>query len=195
MNVRFPFDTSSPSVTQVLNRAQDVFRKLFQQRGVLRTFAVSAPVIFNDAACTWDRLERSVQLQHNCQVYLFQPDILDLPGEIPDPIDPFDVLGYSYHSPARETTSFSPRADFPSSYGPERVYSNFTTPHDRSLSFGQFSQNVTDVPTEKIGTSDGISIFKEERNKMDQLSKLPIDELRYQLRREAKEYSSSPDRR
>jgi hypothetical protein len=197
VNVRFLFDTSSPSLTQVLNRAQEVFKRIFQQRSVLRTFAISAPVIFNDVTCTWDRLERSVQLQHNSQIYLFQPDILDLPGEIPDPIDPLDIIGYNSSSPVREgsrSSSYSPRTEFPTAFVPERIFSNFSTPHDRSLSFGQFSKPPA-VSAEKIGLSDGGSIFRDERRKMEQQASLPIDELRSQLRREAKEFSSSPDRR
>jgi hypothetical protein len=199
INVRFAFANSSPSLTQVLQRANEVFVTVFQQRSILRTFAISAPVIFNDVTCTWDRLERSVQMQHHSQIYLFQPDILDLPGEIPDPEDSSAIVGpRHYDSPLRGVTSaslsYSPRAEFPTENIPlQRAYSNFSTPQDRSLSFGQFTRPPAPVQ-DRIGPSNGGSIFREERSKMAVLEQLPIDELRSQLRREAREFSSSPSR-
>ncbi|KAF5226814.1 hypothetical protein ECC02_000315 [Trypanosoma cruzi] len=116
-NLRFLFDSYGPSVAQLLNRSIVAFNNLFRLRSVPRTFAVSAAVVFNDVHSTWDRLERSTQLLHNSQVYLFQPDILDLPAEIPEPFEGHPLLGDEGGWPQCDASN-SPRAVGPSHYEP-----------------------------------------------------------------------------
>ncbi|KAH9579737.1 BILBO1 [Trypanosoma melophagium] len=121
VNLRFLFDAYGPSVTQLLNRAAVAFNNLFHRCGIPRAFATSAAVVFNETQCTWDRLERSTQLLHNSQVYLFQPDILDLPAVIPEPYEAQPLLGDTYVSPRREASD-SPRAVGPTHYEPRPAF-------------------------------------------------------------------------
>ncbi|KEG14652.1 hypothetical protein DQ04_00361140 [Trypanosoma grayi] len=122
VNLRFLFDSYGPSVTQLLNRATIAFNNLFHHRSIPRAFAASAAVVFNDLHSTWDRLERSTQLLHNSQVYLFQPDIIDLPAEIPEPFESQPLLG-DYVSPRRDASD-SPRANGPAHYAPRPAFTH-----------------------------------------------------------------------
>ncbi|ORC90883.1 uncharacterized protein TM35_000073070 [Trypanosoma theileri] len=123
VNLRFLFDAYGPSVTQLLNRAIVAFNNLFHHCGIPRAFAASAAVVFNETQCTWDRLVRSTQLLHNSQVYLFQPDILDLPAVIPEPYEAQPLLGDAYVSPRREASD-SPRAVGPAHYEPRPPFTH-----------------------------------------------------------------------
>jgi hypothetical protein len=216
VNLQFFFEFG-PSVAQVLSRASEAFRALFRQRGIDRIFVTSASVIFNDALECWDRLDRSTQLTHNCQLYIFQPDVLDIPAEIGDPIPASSFLG-DYYSPAREPShSQSPRPTPPVSFASRNIgqvyasplytasYETTTTTYQKSSAFADHSvatnpysfANATKHQYERTPNfQDGSeSIIRQEREKMERQAHMPLDELRNELRREAKEYSVSPDRR
>ncbi|CUG91487.1 Hypothetical protein, putative [Bodo saltans] len=217
VNLQFFFEFG-PSVAQVLSRASEAFRALFRQRGIDRIFVTSASVIFNDALECWDRLDRSTQLVHNCQLYIFQPDVLDIPAEIGDPIPASTFLG-DYYSPAREAShSQSPRPTPPSSYAPRSLGQAYasplyaasyetttTTTYQKSSAFVDHSAatnpysfaNATKHHYERNPNfhEGSESILRQERDKMERQSHMPLDDLRNELRREAKEYSVSPDRR
>ena len=132
VNLQFFFDSHGPQLAQILSRASEAFNQFFRSKGVLdRPFSVTTAVIFNERYETWDRLERSAQLVHNGQIYLFQPDVNDVPAEIPDPISASQYLT-DYVSPQRSFVnnnnsnndggygygqrSSSPGAQIPSSY-------------------------------------------------------------------------------
>lgn len=117
VNLRFLFDTCGPSVAQLFHCSTVAFNNLFQLRSVGRTFTLSAAVVFDDMHCAWDRLERSTQLLHNSQVYLFQPDILDVPAIIPEPFEGHPFLGDDYVLPERNASN-SPRATAPPAFRP-----------------------------------------------------------------------------
>lgn len=208
LNLQFLFE-DSPSVSQVLNRSTDAFASIFLQRGLRRSFAISAAVIYNDVHQTWDRLERSTQLLHNAQVYLFQPDVVDVPSEIADPVPASLYLGTEYRSPSRTNLSQSPRAAVPSSYDPRPTSTMYSSPsvsiYGGSNPIGVGSHNpynLANTSQSRYSTSqprtlanDNVSIIRQEREKLEQQSHLSLDELRGVLKNETKSFSASPDRR
>ncbi|RNF12259.1 hypothetical protein TraAM80_00406 [Trypanosoma rangeli] len=141
VNLRFLFDSYGPSLVQLLNRSIVAFNNVFRLRSVPRIFAVSAAVVFNDVHSTWDRLERSTQLLHNSQVYLFQPDILDLPAEIPEPFEGQSLLDEDYVSPRRDVST-SPHALGPSHYEPRPA---ITIESPRGMPMRHDSQNKLSI--------------------------------------------------
>lgn len=186
VNLLFSFDQYGPSTAQLLSRASEAFAQVFRLRGYSRIFAISSAVVFNEALRTWDRLERSSQLLHNSQVYIFQPDVVDVPGELPDPIPAYQFL-VGYASPKRdEEFSRSPRPPLPTTFG-DYVPVSRSSPaleehrtkmlHEREVHAGEV------VP--------GASILKEERAKEDMKDHLSLDEHRELVRREAREFSNS----
>lgn len=214
VNLQFTFEFG-PSVSQVLSRATEAFRVVFLQRHLQRPFAVSAVVIFNEVTSTWDRLERSTQLSHNCQVYVFQPDILDVPSEIGDAIPASTYLG-NYASPSRDSPQPSPRPAIPTTYEPRSIaatyttpiYSNYASPFLEGASSpnpyslansSRYERNVniashysSSPKAEYAGSSD--SILRQERQRIERQSSLPLDQMREELRREVREFSASPER-
>lgn len=211
-NLQFLFEFG-PSVAQILSRASEAFRVVFRQRGIDRIFAISASVIFNDTLGCWDRLERSTQLAHNCQLYIFQPDVLDVPAEIGDPVPASMFLG-EYISPARESQGYSasPRPFLPSTFEPRNPSVVYASPaytsHDRfsgdyksafvdhsqtsnPYSLANASRYERSPPSLREGSE---SILRQERDRIERQASIPLDDLRNELRREAKEYSASPDR-
>eukprot|EP00388_Colpodella_angusta_P027796 GDKK01010515.1.p1 GENE.GDKK01010515.1~~GDKK01010515.1.p1 ORF type:complete len:241 (-),score=15.18 GDKK01010515.1:155-877(-) len=127
VNLQFFFDAHGPQLAQILNRATEAFNQYFRNKGITdHPFSITTAVIFNEKHETWDRLERSSQLVHNGQIYLFQPDVVDIPAEIPDPISATQYLS-EYISPQRsfvnqsgisDTRSSSPGAQIPATYDP-----------------------------------------------------------------------------
>ena len=122
-NVELVFE-GPPSIAQVMSRAAVALERLASLRGVRGfEFAVSFAMCFDDFESHWVPLERSTQLVHNCQLYIFLPDVVDLPGEIPDPVSANQFLG-DYSSPERGVSpaaasvprSSSPRAEMPSTF-------------------------------------------------------------------------------
>lgn len=217
VNLEFLFDFG-PSVAQLLHKATEAFRGVYQRRGIPRIFTISASVIFNDDTSTWDRLERSTQLLHNSQVYLFQPDTLDVPGEIGDAVPAAQFLPYDYSSPARGSAgaasnaiNASPRAAMPVSFDPRApatVYASplfekdylYSTPFESSGSPNPYSlAHSSKYPrssASREGEREG-SILREERERIERQEHLSLDELRGQLRKEVKEFSAgtgSPNR-
>jgi hypothetical protein len=188
VNVQFFFDQYGPSTAQLLSRSHEAFQRIFAVHHVNRTFAVSHAVVFNEYTQAWDRLERSAQLTHNCQVYLFQPDTLDIPGEIPPPISSYTLLG-GYESPTRDYSN-SPRAPAPStsySYTPVTYTSPYTSTQPRHLP----------LDTAPVREIQGPSLLAEERQKVESTLRLPLDEHRDSVRREVTRFSDelSPQRR
>jgi hypothetical protein len=191
INLQFFFDQYGPSTAQVLARAHDAFQRVYDSHGVNRTFAVSHAVVFNDYAQTWDRLERSAQLTHNCQVYLFQPDTLDIPGEIPEPMLASQLLA-GYQSPSRESYNHyavhsSPRAAaaIQSSYAPTA----YSSPAYSSPSRAQREAvSATYRAGPEIG---GPSLLREEREKEDAKLMMPVDAHRDAVRRETSRFTES----
>lgn len=87
VNLRFTFDRV-PSLRHLLRDIDTAFSTLYaQQRPHHSIFAIGAAVVFNDARCTWDRLEHSSQLYPTAQVYIFQPNLQDSPSELPNAVD------------------------------------------------------------------------------------------------------------
>ncbi|KAH8613742.1 hypothetical protein ERJ75_000724500 [Trypanosoma vivax] len=84
VNLRFLFDAYGPSVGDLLRRSTVAFNNYFKRFCISKQFVTNIAVVFNDNSGTWDRLEKSTQLLHNSQVYLFQPDTFDLPAIIPE---------------------------------------------------------------------------------------------------------------
>lgn len=108
VNLRFLFDAAGPSVSRLLNYSTTAFNNYFRLKGISRAFAVNSAVVFNDVHCTWDRLERTTQLLHNSQVYLFQPDTLDIPAAIPEPYEGEPLLSADCYLPLRGATISTP---------------------------------------------------------------------------------------
>nr|CCD17551.1 unnamed protein product [Trypanosoma congolense IL3000] len=152
VNLRFLFDASELTVSRMLRRATVAFSNYFRRKGIEHEFAANSVVVFNDAHCTWDRLERTTQLFTNSQVYLFQPDTVDVPAAIPEPIDSEQFLDNSdlsgsnlekrdYVSFMRHTTPrhfSSPRYSFSSpvkSYERRRAASPFGSRWSRANSY------------------------------------------------------------
>lgn len=101
INLLLQFD-SPPSAAQVMSRAISAFSQLQQDRGIFTPFFCNCAMIFDDENSRWVPLERSSQVVHNCQVYMFQPDVPDVAGAIPDPIPASSFLN-NYRSPARNS--------------------------------------------------------------------------------------------
>lgn len=191
VNIELTF-AAPPSVAQVISRATAAFARLFTLRGYKTEFAVSFAMIFDDATLRWAPLERSTQLTHNCQVYVFQPDCVDVPGEIPDPISATQLLA-DYESPSRHSAvDLSPRPALPASYSPR---STFTHPSPAELALESERRRrvlaeYRDIP--------GDSIIREERTKEEQKITLPLDAHRDTVRRETQSFLEgqwSPSRR
>ncbi|RNF05099.1 uncharacterized protein Tco025E_07863 [Trypanosoma conorhini] len=170
VNLRFLFDSYGPSLAQLLNRSLVAFNNVFRLRSVPRTFAVSAAVVFNDVHNTWDRLERSTQLLHNSQVYLFQPDILDMPAEIPEPFEGAPLLGEGYVSPPREASA-SPHAVAPSHYEP-RPAATIETP--RWLPKWPGSQKKSLMPGNGSGNPHSNHYYEVKNNGTNDRSRLAL---------------------
>lgn len=194
INLEFVFDQYGPSVPQLLSRATEAFSRIFHLRGIVRTFAISSAVVFNERLRCWDRLERASQLLHNSQVYLFQPDILDVPGEIPDPIPGSDFL-YQYRSPERaydaEATYDSPRARAPSSHVPRSqfYYSSPLVLEDSRSSVR--AQLLQEMEKHRGETVEGPSILAQVREEEARKEALDLDTHREIVRRETRDFEKS----
>lgn len=161
VNLQFFFDAHGPQLAQILSRATEAFNQYFRSKGIVdRPFSITTAVIFNEKHETWDRLERSSQLVHNGQIYLFQPDVVDIPAEIPDPISATQYLA-GYVSPQRsfvnqsgisDTRSTSPGAQIPTSYDPYLRQRYL----DISPAYQLFSNNSPD-PVMRRGSIGGAS--------------------------------------
>jgi hypothetical protein len=209
--------SAPPSIAQVTRRATAAFQRLAEIRGIHMEFAVSFAMIFDDYESRWVPLERSSQLVHNAQVYYFQPDVLDLPGEIPDPVSAVQFMGEDYYnispgtsrrgsvSPggrAADTSDYvspyraaqeSPRAAVPASYTPRR---DFNYP-----AVDEFHKDVERRHREaaKLGDIPGASIIQQERESEERKARLPVDLYRETVRRETQAFlewspSRSPSR-
>jgi hypothetical protein len=194
VNVEFPFDRYAPSVAQLLSRASEAFTRLFALRSIHRDFAISFSMIFDDTVLRWVPLERSSQLSHNCQVYLFQPDTTDVPSEIPDPIPAGNLIA-GYASPQRALPVYeSPRSRVPDTYVPREAFAYATpaAPYQTAAAVSASRQrNATYDPIE------GASILREERANEDRKSHLSVDEHRSVTRHETDDFNQgawSPSR-
>jgi hypothetical protein len=220
-NLLFQFE-QPPSASQVMSRSITAFSQLQQERGNFNEFFVNCAMIFDDNTSRWVPLERSNQITHNCQVYLFQPDVPDVAGPIPDPV-PADSFLNSYVSPARSgaavTQHHSARGLMPrdpdlSSFQqrdvPTQNYNNssYSQPNNRSLGGGYGSgsddaltreqREILRREAERYGSGfvAGDSILKEERDKEERKIVLPIDTHRDLVRTETKRFAEevSPSR-
>lgn len=222
-NLLFQFELP-PSASQVMSRSITAFSQLQQERGNFNEFFVNCAMIFDDNTSRWVPLERSNQITHNCQVYLFQPDVPDVAGPIPDPV-PADSFLNSYVSPARgavthhhhsarglmprdpDLSSFQQR-DVPAQNNYNSSYYSQQQPN-RSLGGGGYGGSGSDALTpeqreilrreaERYGSGfvAGDSILKEERDKEDRKIILPVDTHRDIVRTETKRFSEevSPSR-
>lgn len=183
VNIEITFDTP-PSIAQVMSRAAAAFNRLAALRGVRAEFAVSFAMIFDDLAELWVPLERSTQLAHNSQVYIFQPDVIDVPGHIPEPVSASQYL-VDYSSPSRLSEyRDSPRPAAPERFT-ERVRFDFPTPEDirRESERRRRTIEVTNVP--------GTSILREERDNEERKISLPVDVHRETVRRETQSFLNS----
>ena len=203
VNLQFFFDRYAPTVAQLLSRATEAFTRLFRIRGYAAAeFAISLSMIFDEVLQRWVPLERSAQLHHGAQVYVFQPDTHDAPGEIPDPVQASQLLT-DYASPSRDVSS-PPRAlpaYDPVPYAPRAYHSPYQdlSPSRRDT-YRQLSA-VAPLPRsiDPIPFVPCDSILQEERLKENRKLELPVDEHRSVVRQETSEFtrrlSASPDRR
>ena len=135
LNLQFFYPYAAPTVAEVLTSATTTYENLFRAKGVNRPFSITTAVIFNETHLTWDRLERSSQLVHNGQLYLFQPDLVDLPGDIPDPVPAEEYLETyvppqpSTLSPVRSYTNMGVNSSPARVYEPSPVRSVHHTPY------------------------------------------------------------------
>eukprot|EP00758_Cryptobia_borreli_P005653 Tbor_TRINITY_DN4953_c2_g2::TRINITY_DN4953_c2_g2_i1::g.9780::m.9780 len=149
VNLQFFYD-SPPSIAQVLTRAYSAFNQLNISRGISHQFIATTVVIFNENNQTWDRLERSSQLVHNGQIYLFQPDVVDIPAEIPDPISAEEFLkGYVSPHASRNDSRYSesPMAAHPLVYEPRDTFSRPSPLYNHTLHVEYHSDQKRDIPT------------------------------------------------
>ena len=197
LNLQFSFDQYGPSVAQLLSRATEAFSQFFLMKGIMRPFAVSSIVVFDEVARRWVPLERSSQLIHNAQTYVFQPDILDVPGEISDPIAASQFLIH-YVSPPRDGRSPSPRAVAPNVWAPRSDWPYPSPDVAVQLDFTQEEKNVIRQKERQRRSGGGSpakvtgpSILQEEREKVERLIALPVDEHRLAVRNESEKFSNS----
>jgi hypothetical protein len=138
-------------------------------------------------------------------VYLFQPDVLDIAGPIPEPV-PADALLSHYVSPQRSyigSGDESPRAVMPvsystssapsfvprdipeyTSYRPSISLSTGLSPEQRAY----WNSRARSVPAVEIS---GDSILREEREKEARKMALPLDEHREVCRGETRKFNES----
>jgi hypothetical protein len=188
-NIEFLFDRMGPSVGQLLSRAQEVFSRILIGRGISRPFIVSGTLIFDDLTARWVPLERSSQIVHNSQVYLFQPDIVDVPGEIPHPVPAIDYLS-AYSSPSRGLRTSSPRAELPLDYGP-RMTAYPYSPMDIALRSRSVEEQRAALESISRHTGEHIaggSILREEREKEERKLHLDLDTHRATVRSETDQF-------
>lgn len=186
-----------PSIAQVMNRAAVAFEKLAQLRGYSLEFAVSFAMIFDDYDARWVPLERSTQLVHNSQIYVFLPDVVDLPGEIPDPVSATQFLAeyrspYTSRSPSARRVEESPRAVMPESFTPRRDFS-YPTVEDIRRESQRRHREIAVLPE-----IPGDSIIRQERENEERKITLPVDTHRDTVRRETQAFLDgtwSPSRR
>jgi hypothetical protein len=135
LNLLLQFE-QPPSAAQVLSRSIAAFTQLQQSRGIHTPFFCNCAMIFDDDSSRWVPLERSSQVVHGAQCYIFQPDVADVAGPIPDPIPASSFL-VGYQSPPRNinaaqtTYDPSPRGLMPT----DPDLSSFN-PATRNLDFG-----------------------------------------------------------
>jgi hypothetical protein len=188
-NVELVFE-GPPSIAQVMSRAAVALERLASLRGVRGfEFAVSFAMCFDDFESHWVPLERSTQLVHNCQLYIFLPDVVDLPGEIPDPVSANQFLG-DYSSPERGVSpaaasvppSSSPRAEMPSTFTPRRNFSYPSVEDIRRYSAERHREaaKLPDIP--------GASIIAQEREAEARKAGLDVDVHRETVRRETQSF-------
>lgn len=179
--------TTPPSIAQVMSRATVAFNRLARLRGYSTEFAVSFAMVFDDYEGLWVPLERSTQLTHNAQLYVFQPDVVDTPGHIPDPVSALQLLD-DYASPARNLTPSyaahheSPRAPPPTSFPPRNAQAVYPTPEDirRESERRRRLIDMSDIP--------GDSILRVERENEARKLELPVDTHRETVRRETQTF-------
>ena len=202
INLQFDFPQGAPTVADVLNTASATFGNLFRTKGVMRPFSITTAVIFNETHLTWDRLERSSQLVHNGQLYLFQPDLVDLPGDIPDPIPAQDYVD-SYVPP--QPSTLSPVRTYSGVDGvnhtPYRYVSEPSPVRPAASYVSSPPRSALDESAEMIRAfhrrretpgaleDDGPSIIQDERRRLSEQARLSLDEYRTFARREAHEFS------
>ena len=208
LNLLLQFDRP-PAAAQVMSRAIAAFSQLQEERGDFTPFFCNCVMIFDDAASRWVPLERSSQVVHNCQVYLFQPDVPDVAGPIPDPV-PACAFLIGYRSPDRSVAhSASPRGLMPRDPDLSRFDrpAYYAPPHDYGASAAAFAAYAATSPpplpssppssTFKAPFVAGGSILREERDREDAKITLPVDTHRERIREETRRFGEdvSPARR
>ena len=195
INLQFHFENYGPSLAMLIARVSEAFSCVFAvQSSQPVVFRISAAVIFNEFAKSWDRLERSSQLSHNCQVYVFQPDVLDLPAEIPEPMHAQEFLT-GYVSPQRTAVRPSPRPD-----PPERFEARTTFGHPSPATAKEVIRAVRQrsiIEAHRLNSDpplveEGGSILQDERRKIERCNLLTLDELRGAMKKELRDWSTNP---
>ena len=203
LNLQFFYPYGAPTVAEVLTSASATYENLFRAKGVTRPFSITTAVIFNETHLTWDRLERSSQLVHNGQLYLFQPDLVDLPGDIPDPIPAEEYVNTyvppqpSTLSPVRSYAGMGVNSSPARNYEPSPIRSvHYTpaTPQRSNLNESQemikaFHKRQESPAYRSHNNDDGPSIIQDERRRLAEQSRLSLDEYRNVARKEAHDFS------
>ena len=94
VNFTLSFPEARPRMSQVLARANAAFSEYTGTE-----FSCCLGMVFNASKQYWSPLEHTAQLVSGAQIYLFQPDVHEVPGVIPD-ARPGDYLLANY-APSR----------------------------------------------------------------------------------------------
>eukprot|EP01059_Diplonema_ambulator_P023636 TRINITY_DN3916_c0_g1_i1.p1 TRINITY_DN3916_c0_g1~~TRINITY_DN3916_c0_g1_i1.p1 ORF type:complete len:414 (+),score=127.32 TRINITY_DN3916_c0_g1_i1:121-1362(+) len=86
VNLEVPFN-SRPTMPELTQKIREVFdyeaNTMKPPTAAPRTFQISRMQIYNDDLGKWEDLHRTEQLHPNCQVYCFQPNIIDSQADLP----------------------------------------------------------------------------------------------------------------
>jgi len=168
-NLEFVFD-SVPTLLELRSVSERSFNTVLASEGIPRNFVAANFRIFDERIARWVDLEVSTQLVQNAQVYVFQPGVAELAGEIPPAVR------------ASEITYVSPRREVPLTMSPRRAQQQPSLP--------PFLHDGEGEPF-----FQGESILRQERANEERKDHMDLDAHRELVRRETKEFlSQSPAR-
>lgn len=165
-NLEFVFDVV-PTLLELRSVSERSFNTVLASEGIPRNFVAANFRIFDERIARWVDLEVSTQLVQNAQVYVFQPGVAELAGEIPPAVR------------ASEITYVSPRREVPLTMSPRsRAQQQPSLHHGEGEPF-----------------PGGESILRQERANEERKDHMDLDAHRELVRRETKEFlSQSPAR-
>eukprot|EP00759_Apiculatamorpha_spiralis_P002992 PhF_6_TR11337/c0_g1_i1/m.18314 len=188
-NLEFFFDVP-PTLMELRSSIERSFNTVLAAEGVPRNFIAANLRLYDERISRWVELEVSSQLFPSCQVYVFQPGVAEIPGEIPPAVRATEI---TYVSPNRSRSSdyyggsTVPLQPVPQTYSHLSSSYSVPPPHNTSSTIVYRAEPAPDIP--------GESILRQERDNEERKMGLDLDTHREMVRRETQDFiSQSPSR-